>query len=940
MVNPRLLLFPKTTFLIIFLLFAGLGAFSQGSIKGKVMGEGGHTLSGATVILGFGLKDSLKTTTGEDGAFQLRKPSTEFADISISYVGYTTLHQKLKLDTVKSSLNFQLISGANLLEGVTLESNKVQIKEDTVSYLIDSTMYRKNDNVEEVLKKLPGVTVDKDGTVTAQGKQVTKVKVNGKDFFNGDVTTATRELNADMVDRIQIIDDYGDQAAFTGIKDGDPSKTLNIELKKDRNKGYFGNITAGAGTEQRYLGKLSLNIFQNDKQISIIGNLNNTNANTFDFGGMGLSPAIANMVGGAIRSFGAIRGGTGTSSTGFGLNDGISTNKSIGVNYRDQWGKKVSVYGSYSYSHRNTFTDKQISQQNFFAETSNLNTQDLTDRTSNDNHRFNFNIEYRIDSLNYLKISPGFTYNNADETSNTLFAYRDTAGRKTNDGSTNQYITNNSPSFNGSILYNHKFRKKGRNLSISASGNSNVTDNGTDYSNLMNIYTPFGVFDTTLNQFIDQSNRTSSYSIRGSYIEPLDKKRSLEFSYGYTHQYTGNDRRTYEIDQTSSAKTYLDSLSNIYDNEYETHRIGFNFRTNERKFNYTLGLAVQPATIKSNSETGKYEYMQHLVNYYPVVRLAYNFSRSRSLNINYNGSTSQPNYQQLQPVTDYSNPQYLTVGNPNLRPEFNNTFSLRYNNFDFITGDVFFSNISFSFTRDKIVNNTFNKGPGIQETRYLNTNGYYTVFGFYNYSKPFNNRKYVINYGGNVTYFNNISYLEDRKNRGANWLLSQRLSSDIKIKKWLETTIGGSYSLNSTHYSLQKALNNDASTWTIQHSSRLFLPKNFRVNYDMEKNFNAGFASTVNAAPFIINASVEKSFGKKEQLALKLQGFDLLNENQNISRSVTASAITDSRVNRLRRYYLLTAIYRLNKFSGSGSGRPMMMGGPGMSPMGGPGGSF
>jgi hypothetical protein len=197
-----------------------------------------------------------------------------------------------------------------MLQGITLESNKVQIKEDTVSYVVDSTMYRKNDNVEEVLKKLPGVQVDKDGTVTAQGKQVTKVKVNGKEFFGGDVTTATRELNADMVDRIQIIDDYGDQSAFTGIKDGDPSKTLNIQLKKDKNKGYFGTVTAGAGKEQRYLGSVSVNKFNNNQQISLIGNINNTNASTFNFGSFG-GGAVGSMIGGMVRSFGIGRGGGG-----------------------------------------------------------------------------------------------------------------------------------------------------------------------------------------------------------------------------------------------------------------------------------------------------------------------------------------------------------------------------------------------------------------------------------------------------------------------------------------------------------------------------------------------------------------------------------------------------------------------------------------------------
>ena len=191
------------------------------------------------------------------------------------------------------------------------------------------------------------------------------------------------------------------------------------------------------------------------------------------------------------------------------------------------------------------------------------------------------------------------------------------------------------------------------------------------------------------------------------------------------------------------ARTYLDSLSNIYENNFYTHRFGLNFRTVEKKFNHAIGMGVQPAIIKSNSETGNYAYTQHLLNFYPVIRFAYNFSRSRSLSMNYNGNTNQPGYQQLQPVTDYSNPQYITVGNPNLKPEFNNSFSLRYNNFDFITGDVFFSFISFSFTKDKIVNNVFNRGFCVQETRYLNTNGYYTVTGFYNYSKPWRNRKYV-----------------------------------------------------------------------------------------------------------------------------------------------------------------------------------------------------
>lgn len=267
-------------------------------------------MSHATVmLLNKTTKDSLKVTSQDNGNFRFSNLKADKYAIVVSFIGFDNYVKNLDLSTSSGDVNVDNIvlnPGSNMLGNITLESQKIQIKEDTVSYVVDSTMYRKNDNVEAMLKNLPGVQVDKDGNVTAQGKQVTKVKVNGKEFFNGDVTTATRELNADMVDKIQIIDDYGDQASFTGIKDGDPSKTMNIQLKKDKNKGYFGNQTAGAGTDGRYLGSVSLNRFNNEQQISLLGNLNNTNYNQFNFGSMG--GAMGNMMGSMARSMGIGRG--------------------------------------------------------------------------------------------------------------------------------------------------------------------------------------------------------------------------------------------------------------------------------------------------------------------------------------------------------------------------------------------------------------------------------------------------------------------------------------------------------------------------------------------------------------------------------------------------------------------------------------------------------
>ncbi|MEO8769188.1 MAG: TonB-dependent receptor [Ferruginibacter sp.] len=921
-------------------------SFSQQSIvvKGVVRTIDGKPLAKASVLLYYkGTKDSLKTSSGDNGEFSFSNARAKNTGLIVTYIGYNTFTNSYDFTNesgVQTIDNIIMAPGNSTLENVTLQSSKIQIKEDTVSYTVDSTMYRKNDNVEQMLKNLPGVQVDKNGTVTAQGKEVTKVKVNGKEFFGGDVKTATRELNADMVDKIQIIDDYGDQAAFTGVKDGDPTKTMNIQLKKDKNKGYFGNITGGAGTEQRYLASVSVNKFNNDQQISLLGNLNNTNASPFNFGSIGGS--MGNMMMGMAKSMGIGQGGGGVGATlgNFGVSDGTGTTKSIGLNYRDQWGPKLSVYGSYSYSQKSITTIKAVSKQNFSTDFPNTNDQNSTDNTVTDNHRFSFNVEYTMDSFNYIKFNPSITYRKTDshyEEGHMIFGGDD---HKVNDGTIDEFALSKVPNFNGSLLFNHRFHKKGRTMSINLNGGASSTDGSDDVTNLNNYYGPQtgppGSGNDILNhQYIPQDNNNSNYGGRVSYIEPLSKKRSLEFNYAYNYQYTGNDRKTYAVDSVSDKK-YVDSLSSIYNNVYTTNKVGVNFRTNMKKYNYTVGLAVQQGTIKSNNLVdSKNNYTQHLVNFYPVIRFAYNFSRSRSFNLNYNGSSNQPSYSQLNPAVDNSNSQYITRGNPDLKPEFTNTFSTRYNNFDFISGNVFFGNISVSFTNDKIVTNTRQLGFGTQETRYLNANGFYTVVAFYNMSRPRQNRKYVLNWGGNIIYNNNISYVENNKNTARNWVFGQRLAEDFKIKKWLETNAAVNYSLNTTKNTLKLPglSNTTTNTWDLSNTTRIFLPKDFILSYDITKTFNNGYSDNVNANPLIINGTLEKQFLKKKNLSIKLQAFDLLDQSKGISRTVTGTSITDTRANRLSRYFMLSFVLRLNKFAGDQQSQIKMMG-PGGPPGG------
>lgn len=911
--------------LISFISIQSVVAQKPIKVKGVVKTSEGKNLSGASVVLYYpGKTDSLRAVTNDKGSFTIPNVVPGKVSLLVSFIGYRSFFNEYdysKSDEDENIWDITMTPGDNLLEGVTVQAAKIQIKEDTISYTIDSTMYRKNDNVEEVLKKLPGVEVDKTGKVTAQGKEVTRVKVNGKDFFGGDVTTATRELNADMVDKIQIVDDYGDQSAFTGVRDGEATKTLNIQLKKDKNKGYFGNVTAGGGTEERYLAGVSLNIFNNDRQVSIIGNINNTNASNFNFGNAG------GAMGTTMVAFGGRGGGGGFGNTG--TNDGINVTKSLGVNFRDQWGSKVSAYGSYSFSDRRSTIVQTQTQENFLENGVITNVQNANNYNTNINHRFQFNIEYKIDSFNYIKFTPQVNYRQNDKDNFSDFYFTNANGVKTNDGITSSISDAETPNISGTLLFNHRFKKRGRTFSLNLNAGNSNTSSDEDFVNLNTVYA-VPPFTDSLYQNILQDNTSDNLSVRASYIEPLSKKKSLEFNYAYSEQLSGNDRQNYLVNPYTGELEFQESLSNIFDNTYITNRFGFNYRMNEKKYNYSIGLAVQPASIETNSVTGKFSSKQNIVNYFPVVRYSYNFSRSRSFSVNYNGSTNQPSFTQLQPVTDSSNPQFITVGNPELRPEFTNTLNLRYNNFDFISGNVFFGNIFGSFTDDKIVNNVFQKGPGAQETRYLNANGYFTLGAFYAISRPFQNRKYVFTLGGNLAYNNNISYIADQKNIGKNLVIGQRLAFDYRLKQWLESNLSFNFNINNNEYSLNKQLNSTTKAYTISHNSRIFFPKSFILSYDLEKVINEGFAGNVNTNPFIINATLEKQFSKKKNLSLKFQALDMLNENIGISRTVQNNTVTDTRTNRLGRYFMLSAVVRLNKFVGQAPQQSgMMMGGPG-----------
>jgi hypothetical protein len=892
-----------------------LTAFSQSNyeVSGTVRDSSGLSVIAATVKLR-SAKDSLFTRTNADGVFSFKGVKSGQFTLSITSLGFQSALRKYMYNEGEGNLALGVInlknSSKQLNEVVISGTPTVTVKEDTLEFRAADYKLKDDAQVEDLLRKLPGVEVDKDGNVKAQGKAVTRVRVNGKDFFGGDVKTATQQLPANLIDKVQLIDDYGDQANFTGVKEGDPEKILNIQIRPDKNNGYFTQGRIGQGNEGRYQGNISANMFNKTQQISVQGNLNNTNTSLFNFNGGG-GGARVQLGGGGGGGGARIQIGGGGGNAG---GDGLTRVASLGVNYRDEWSKKLTSYGNYSYANRNNEVLRTTQQQNINTSGFLLNNQNSTSNTSSINHRFNWNLEYKIDSVNYLKVTPYFNLGQSNGTSANTFAFLQDGTSLISSGNNGGISSSETPNFGADALFNHRFGKRGRTASVNLSLSKNNT---TQENDAINQTTPVGVPIAVYQRQVVSNNNTNTTTRSGiSYIEPLSRTESLEFNWNFSLADYQNGRTTLGTNTPGGVLAIVASQSNDYTYSFMTNRLGMNYRVTQKKYNYSLGLGVQPSLLSGTSVSNQTSYRRTALNIIPVLRYSYNFSKTKEFNASYNGRNNEPSFNQLQPVTDVSNPQFPVVGNPNLKAEFSHNINIRYNNFNFEKGDVWFTNFSVNLTENKIVSNSaFLPGNKI-ETRYLNTNGFYSVNGFYTWSKPFAERKYTLSINGFANYSNNINFVDDQKNIGKNLIISQGASFQLNPAQWIELNPGVNYTANKNTYSISAQQNTKVSTWNLTFNGKAYIRKTWILGADFTKALNKGYTSGFAVNPFIMNTYLEKQFLKNKAASLRFQIFDVYNENTSISRSVTANSINDTRSNRLARYAMLTFSLKLQKFNG------------------------
>ncbi|WP_442794270.1 outer membrane beta-barrel protein [Pelobium manganitolerans] len=881
-------------------LFVSISHLAQAqsvfTIRGTVKDTTQLAVIGAAVKLSTAT-DSVLTSTNVDGSFSFSNIRASEFTITVNSLGYQSKSKKYSFKAgvrTETLAPIILTSDSRMLNEIVVNGTPdVTVKEDTLQYRADAYKLKENALAEDLLKKLPGLEVDKDGNVTAQGKTITKIRINGKDFFGGDVKTATQQLPADVIKNVQVIDDYGDQANITGVKDGEADKILNFTIKPEANKGFLTRGVIGGGTNERYQASAFTASFNNSQQLALLLNFNNTNANVFSLTG-----------GGGRRGYSGGSGG-----------DGLTNVNSVGFNYRDEWGEKITAYGSYSFNNRDNYTNSSNLQEILTADNTfyNNNFNDV-DAKSN-GHRLDFNFEYKIDTLNYLKIRPTFNYDNSNSETFTNFDIN--TQKTTSIGNSKEMVDYTRPNFGADILYNHRFGAKARNLTFDVELNSTSTDQNQNYLYRSDDNSLSGQIETYQKQLIFGDNKNNNVEARVSYQEPLTDTKNLEFSYRYGFARTDNNRRVESTDVEGDAPALDPLQSNQYQFDYITNRFGLNYRVNEKKYNYSVGFSAQPSVLKSNTTaTDKKE-----TNFFPSARFSYKFSKTRELSFNYWGRSNQPGYEQLQPITDQSNKNFYVTGNPDLSPEFSNSIRLRYANFDFESQNVLFANISYSDTKNKIVTNTISfpvatDSTILRENRYLNADGYYSLNGFYAFSKPFKEKTYVLRFRGNAIYNNNISFIDYKKNTGKNLILSQRVGVQVNLGEWLEFEPEATYTYSKNDNTLNVRANTEVNSVGFNVRTKVYFLKTWIVGGNLDKTFNSGYGN-IGTNPLIINGFLEKQFLKGKKASFKLQAFDILDQSTSLSYLATGNTTTLSQSNRLSRYFMMSFTFNFSRFAGN-----------------------
>ncbi len=816
-----------------------------------------------------------------------------------------------------------------LAEVIIRSGSPIRIKGDTTVYTADSFKVRPGANVEELLRRLPGIQVDKNGQITAMGERVKKVLVDGEEFFGSDPGIATKNLRADVVKEVEVFDKKSDQAEFTGIDDGVKDKTINLKLKDDKKKGYFGKVEAGGGLPDKYNNSIMLNAFKGKRKLAGYGIMSNTGQTNLDWqDAQNYGGGMENMETGVTDDGGMYMYMNNDGEDYWGGRNGIPTNWNGGIHFSNKYNNnKQSVNGGYKFSKVNAPGITSTFSQTFLPDTSWSNNSIRDKFSSTTKHAFNLTMEFTLDSLNSLKWTSRFNNNNSRSDENYFseaFDEEDLLVTK-NDRFSNNKAENNSVV--SSLLWRKKFKKLSRTLSVNTDFNWNKSLNDGILLSRTEFYN-HGVFARY--DSIDQQNiRNSegkSVNAKIAYTEPLVKDTYLEFSYAFNYYNNDNNRITRVKDGSGKYEEEIDSLTNFFTFNRLVHTPGLNFRVNKKKYNFSFGSSVGFSHFIQKNITEELESDYNFVNYFPRAAFTYKFKPSVNFRLNYNGSTTAPTLEQLQPIRVNTDPLNIYIGNPNLDQSFRHNFNMGYNSYNVLKERNIWANVNFSTT-----NNAFTQfssiDSGVRTYQTVNVNGVYNLNFYGDYGMKIKDTKWRLGFGPTVNFNRNIDFVQDQqsgiseKNTTNTKSYGLRLNVSQYVENKYNFHVGPNFTWNRSRASVNEFAN--AEYWQISGwaSGNVNLPKKFDLGTDInfqlrqkDERFPANNSFTT------WNAYVTKRFLKENALELKFGVYDILNQNRGYNRNFNSYSFTETYYNTLRRFWLLTLTWNISKNGKPASG--------------------
>ena len=930
----------KCLLMLLMILFSPM-AFAQQSgvnVTGSVVEQGSDTpIEQATVRL-LNVKDSAMVrgvVSARNGSFTLKNVKKGSYLLHITFIGYDPLYQPLQITGKKNPVNvgkLELSDGAiELGEAVVIgKAPEVTVRNDTVEYNADSYKVTEGSVLEDLLKKMPGVEVDSEGKITVNGKEVKKVMVDGKEVFSDDPKVASKNLPAKMIDKLQVLDKKSDMAQMTGFDDGEEETVINLTVKPGMKQGWFGNAYGGYGSKDRYEGNAMVNRFVNNDQITFMGGANNTN-------NMGFSDLASTMFSGM--------GGGGGRRGGFGAGSGITSSGNAGLNFSKEFKPdKLTLGGNTRYSHSDNDARSKSDRQNILpGDSSSYDNSEAMSRTKSDNFGVDFRLEWKPDTMTQLIFRPSFSFshsmNDNFSDATTLDNERDTV----NTNKSSNYSESNGYNLNASIDFSRKLNNKGRVFSATLSGgNSDSYSDGMNRSDI--VY--FNQTDALKNSIIDQrsryDNKGFNYRAYVSWVEPIGHNNFIQATYSISQRKQEALKNVYNQDADGIYNVLDSAYSQSYRNNFISQRASLSFKSQRAKFNYTIGLNLDPSYSSSENfvgDTTLSKITRKVVNLSPMAQFNYMFDKRTNLRIMYNGRTSQPSMTQLQPVADISDPTNITIGNPDLNPRYTNNVFIRFQQFTPEKQRAFMIMANGSYIINDIVSYTsYNQETGVKTTTYKNVNGNYSGNVRMMLNTPLKNKKFSINSMTMASFANSNGYINEEKNTNRNLILSERGGIDFR-SSYLDLGVNGNIRYNATSNSLQKENNQNTFNYGAGGYTTIYLPLNFKIESDVNWSTNSGYGDGFKQNEVLWNASASKSFLKNNQGTLRFKIYDILQQRSNISRSITASYIQDSEYNTLGSYFMVHFIYRFSIFKGGASASDVKTpgrSGRGRGPMGPP----